>query len=378
MNIQAQIWNSPREFLAARQPDHPVHFFAPSILQAQAARFQRGFGGLVTFAVKSNPYPIVISNLLAAGITAFDVASPNEIRLIRELAPDAVMHYNNPVRSRSEIRFAYKMGVRSFSVDGLREFTKLAEIVPPSGVEISVRFKLPVSGAIYDFGSKFGATPAQAATLLQQVAAAGYIPSITFHPGTQCEDPSAWHTYITQAAKIAKKAQVTLKRLNVGGGFPCKMDGDAPDLEAFFALITNTVTANFDSPPALICEPGRAMVAESFAHAVRIKGISDHGAVFLNDGIYGGLSEFPVLAVDREFAVYSPQGVKRSGTPHPRTVFGPTCDSLDVLPNPMPIPSDTEEDDYILFQSMGAYVKGVTTDFNGYGQMETVTTLALI
>lgn len=378
MNIQAEIWNSPREFLATRQPDHPVHFFAPSILQAQATRFQRGFTGLVSFAVKSNPYPIVISNLLAAGVEAFDVASPNEIRLIRELAPYAAMHYNNPVRSRSEIQFAYEMGVRSFAVDGLREFDKLQEIVPPEDVEISVRFKLPVSGAIYDFGSKFGATPDKAAALLQQVAAAGYIPSITFHPGTQCEDPSAWHAYITQAAAIARNAQVTLKRLNVGGGFPCKMDGEAPNLEVFFALITNTAAAVFDVAPELVCEPGRAMVAESFAHAVRIKGINDQGAVFLNDGIYGGLSEFPVLAVDREFAIYSPQGVKRNGRAQPQKVFGPTCDSLDVLPNPLPIPTDTKEDDYILFQSMGAYVKGVTTDFNGYGQMETVTTLALM
>ena len=58
-------------------------------------------------------------------------------------------------------------------------------------------------------------------------------------------------------------------------------------------------------------------------------------------------------------------------------VFGPTCDSLDVLPNKMSLPSDIADDDYIIFQNMGAYVKGVTTDFNGYGQLETVTVLSL-
>lgn len=377
MNINSEIWNSPSDYLLARAPDQPVHFFAPAILQAQAKRFLDGFSGLVTFAVKANPEHAVLSNLLAAGVTAFDVASPNEIRLLREIAPHAVLHYNNPVRSKSEIRFALKAGVKSYSVDGFREFAKIQEIIPPDGVEISVRIKLPVSGAIYDFGAKFGATPEKAIELLRRVKSAGYTPSITFHPGTQCEDPEAWRTYIAEAAAVARAANVTLKRLNVGGGFPAKTAKGAPDLEQFFDLIDKTVTEEFTIRPALVCEPGRAMVAESFTHATRVKSISDNEDIYLNDGIYGGLSEFPILDVRRSFTVLPPLGKQRSKMKSSALVFGPTCDSLDVLPNKMSLPSDIADDDYIIFQNMGAYVKGVTTDFNGYGQLETVTVLSL-
>ncbi|MGE4611327.1 MAG: type III PLP-dependent enzyme [Paracoccaceae bacterium] len=378
MNINSKIWNSPIDYLLARSPDHPVHFFAPSALHASAKRFLDGFNGLVTYAVKANPDPAVISNLLAAGLTAFDVASPNEIRLLREMAPNAALHYNNPVRSRAELRFAKAAGVKSYSVDGFNELLKIIEIIRPEGVEISVRIKLPVSGAAYDFGAKFGATPEIAIELLQQVTIAGFIPSITFHPGTQCEDPQAWRAYIIEAAAVARAAGVTLKRLNVGGGFPANTANTAPDLNNFFTLINETVTAEFGAtPPALVCEPGRAMVASAFSHATRVKSVNDNGGVFLNDGIYGGLSEFPVLNVERQHSVFSPMGETRSCVSAPTLVFGPTCDSLDVLPGRIMLPRDIADDDYIVFANMGAYVKGVTTDFNGYGQLETVTVLTL-
>ena len=66
-----------------------------------------------------------------------------------------------------------------------------------------------------------------------------------------------------------------------------------------------------------------------------------------------------------------PQG-PRTGAPLPRTIFGPTCDSLDRLPGTPALPADTAEGDWLIWQSMGAYVTGVSTLFNGYGQWQTV------
>ncbi len=59
-----------------------------------------------------------------------------------------------------------------------------------------------------------------ATDLLRKVAEAGFIPSLTFHPGTQCIDPQAWEHYIRAAGDIARGAGVKIARLNVGGGFP--------------------------------------------------------------------------------------------------------------------------------------------------------------
>ncbi|MCA3553361.1 MAG: type III PLP-dependent enzyme, partial [Rhodobacter sp.] len=103
MGLSKTIWTDLSEFLRATRPETPVLFFSPAALQATARRFLSGFPGLVTYAVKSNPEETVIENLTAAGVHGFDVASPFEMRMIRRLAPEAALHYNNPVRSRSEI-----------------------------------------------------------------------------------------------------------------------------------------------------------------------------------------------------------------------------------------------------------------------------------
>lgn len=367
-------WLDPLTHLKRHRPDHAVMYFSPLVLQAQARRFLDGFPGLVTYAVKANTRPEVLVNLVAAGVTAFDVASPSEMQAVREVCPDAVLHYNNPVRTPEEVQAAVRYGVTSASVDALSELDKLA---PLGAIEVSVRLALPVTGAAYDFGEKFGVGPDAAVDLLQEVARRGYRPAITFHPGTQCRDPEAWVAYIRVAADVSRRAGVSLARLNVGGGFASHWRGPAPDLERVFARIQDAVTEGFTSPPALVCEPGRALVAEAFTLATRVKALRPNGAVFLNDGIYGALSELRDICGNDRVQVYAPDGTPRQSAGIKRVAFGPTCDSLDRLPEQIAFPADTTEGDYVLFSGMGAYSLAIATRFNGYGLGDPVTVAAL-
>jgi ornithine decarboxylase len=377
MGLSKTIWTNPTEYLRNQQPENPVLFFAPQAVQAVARKFLNGFPGLVTYAVKSNPSEEVIENLIAAGIKGFDCASPFEIDLIRRLAPDAAIHYHNPVRSRAEIAYAVKREVKSWSVDSHSELAKLIEMVPVEGCEISVRFKLPVAGAAYNFGAKFGATAEDAVDLLRVAAAAGHIPSITFHPGTQCTDPAAWASYIREAAVIAREAGVKIARLNVGGGFPNhRAHGVVPQLDETFATIDAVATEAFgDERPALVCEPGRAMCGDAFTLASRVKAVRDDAHVFLNDGLYGSLFELGQIGIIDRIEVISAEGVKREGDTLPRICFGPTCDSVDRLPGDVPFPSDIAEGDYVIWHGMGAYSTVTNSRFNGFGDLGLVTVL---
>ena len=370
-------WPDPRAHILRHHPDTAMVYFCPAVLQETARRFQRGFDGLVSYAVKANAGEEVLANLVAAGITAFDVASPREMYAVRAICPDAVLHYHNPVRSPEEVAVALALGVTSYSVDCPAELEKLADV--PAKTEISVRLALPVSGAAYDFGEKFGVGPARAAALLREVAARGLTPSITFHPGTQCADPAAWGSYIKVAAEVARDAGVTLHRLNVGGGFAARRQGKAPDLEAIFTHITHEVAAAFGADaPALVCEPGRAMVADAFMIATRVKALRADGSVFLNDGLYGGLFEMrDIGATDRVAVLCGDTGHWRRGDVRDRVIFGPTCDSIDRLPDPMPLPKGITEGDYVLFGGMGAYAQSLSTGFNGYGLGAPVTVATL-
>ncbi|WP_128516413.1 type III PLP-dependent enzyme [Tabrizicola thermarum] len=379
MGLSKTIWSNPTDYLKKEQPENPVLFFAPSAAQAAARRFIDGFPGMVTYAVKSNPGEAMIENLAAAGVRGFDCASPFEIDLIRRLAPDAAIHYNNPVRARHEIAYAVERGVKSYSVDSKSELAKLVEMVPVEGTEISVRFKLPVAGAAYNFGAKFGATVELAVELLREVAAKGYIPSITFHPGTQCTDPHAWEAYIREAANIASAAGVKIARLNVGGGFPShRLQAVVPELEDTFRLIDRVATEAFGADrPALVCEPGRALCGDAFALAARVKALRDGTHVFLNDGVYGSLTELPMIGVIDRIEVLAADGHKRTGEALPRIVFGPTCDSVDRLPGEIPLPNDLAEGDFVIWQGMGSYSTVTNTRFNGFGDLQMATVLSL-
>ncbi len=383
MQLMKPVWDSPQDHLRASLPDEPVAYFAPSVLRETARRFRAGFPGLVTYAVKANPSEAVLANLSGCGIGAFDVASPVEMALVRRVAPGAVLHYNNPVRSPAEIAAARDCGVASYSVDCRGELDKLAAHLPDRRAEVAVRFKLPIDGATYDFGEKFGAAPQMAAGLLRRVAALGFVPALAFHPGTQCHDAAVWRAYIEAAAAIAGQAGVAVARLNVGGGFAShRLRGEPPSHGPVFAAIRETAQRAFAAAglraPALLCEPGRAMVGDACALATRVKALRDDGAVFLNDGIYGGLAEHPVIGPIDRVQVITADGRAPGAETRARVVFGPTCDSIDKLPEPVVLPADLAEGDYVLFHGLGAYATALATRFNGYGveRMETVASLA--
>lgn len=371
MGIHSTLHTGRGRWLATHQPDNPVAFFDRQALARAAATFRTGFPGLVSYAVKANPDPLLLRALAAAGIAAFDVASPREMALVRDYVPGGVLHYHNPVRSTVEVEAGQAAGVTSWSVDRMSELDKLRGL--PKGTEIAVRLALPVPGAAYDFGTKFGASPADAVALLRKVTAMGFGPSMTFHPGTQCAAPKAWARYIAACAGIAGQAGVTLARLNVGGGFAAHRERAAPDLAGIFAAIDLATTRAFGrNRPALVCEPGRAMVAEAVSLALRVKALGPE-AVVLNDGIYGALAEWRDLGPAARITVLGPDGALRRAPRNRRPVFGPTCDSLDRLPGQVPLPGDMTEGDYLLIDGMGAYGLGLATAFNGYGHYRHVT-----
>ena len=379
MSRYPEIWATPESYLTNMKPEEPVLFFAPAVLQQVARDFRAAFPGMVTYALKANDSRAVIENLIEAGIAGFDVASPAEIAKVRAVSGDVALHYNNPVRSPAEIAQARAAGVASYSVDGMSELEKLVAAGLEPGVEVAVRLRLPVAGAVYDFGEKFGEDPEGCVELLQAVAAAGFAPAMTFHPGTQCAAPEAWTAYIGTCAEVARAAGVRLARLNVGGGFAVNNRGVAPDLAAIFAAIKAAVAEAFGpEAPALLCEPGRALVAESHMLATRVKAVRACGAVFLNDGVYGSMGEgLNALGVSHRISVLRPDGAWRQGAHSTRVIYGPTCDSLDRLPGEYQLPEALAEGDYVLFAAMGAYTSATVTRFNGYGATQLVTVQGL-
>ena len=105
--------------------------------------------------------------------------------------------------------------------------------------------------------------------------------------------------------------------------------------------------------------------------ALKVKAVEAE-ALFVNDGIYGGMAEWRDLGMAGRVRVVDPAGRRRDGRAQPRIVFGPTCDSLDRLPEPMALPAAIEEGDFVICEGMGAYSRALVTGFNGYGARRVV------
>ena len=76
------------------------------------------FAGSTLYAVKCNPEPRVLRALWTGGVRHFDCASPAEIALVRQMFPEAAIHYMHPVKSRAAIReAASRYGVSDFVLD---------------------------------------------------------------------------------------------------------------------------------------------------------------------------------------------------------------------------------------------------------------------
>ena len=367
-NDTLEVYASAEAMVTARRPTRPVYCLYPRLTRDMARCFLAGFPGHVLFAVKANPEPRMLQELHGAGVRHFDTASLEEIALVRNLLPDAQCYFMAPSKLVGAAEAAYRdYGLRHFVADHESEVARLLAVTGPEAT-IHIRMKAHSEESIYELSSKFGAEDAEAEGLLRQVAEAGRRPGLAFNVGSMCLHPDAYRRAIAAAAKVAADSGVEIASLDVGGGFPSPYPGlDVPPPADFFAAIGEAAKqADLPADCTLMCEPGRALVAEGQSLVVQVILVKGD-QVFLNDGIYGSLSEpglsnrlvsFPVAAIrpDGGFA----------DELRDFTVFGPTCDTLDVLPVQFPLPADIRVGDWIEVGQLGAYSNAMRTRFNGF------------
>jgi ornithine decarboxylase len=118
----------------------------------------------------------------------------------------------------------------------------------------------------------------------------------------------------------------------------------------------------------LMCEPGRALVAEAESLIVRVDARRGD-ELFINDGAYGALFDAAHVAW-----VFPTRLIGHQVTPNevltPFKLWGPTCDSIDVMKGPFLLPNAVKEGDFIEFGNIGAYGRAIAGRFNGYGAYE--------
>ncbi|MDX2202590.1 MAG: type III PLP-dependent enzyme [Hyphomicrobiaceae bacterium] len=353
----------------ALKPERPVIGVRPHAAGRAARWFLANFPGDVAYAYKANSSVFLLGSLFGAGIRHFDVASLAEIEDAATI-PGAKLHFMHPVKSREAIRRAYsEFGIRSFSLDTEDELKKIQEETGNArDLALFVRIAVPAKNSRMPLERKFGIAGAKAARLLAKTRQVAKELGICFHVGSQTISPEAYVNALKEAGRLIAKAGVVLDRLDVGGGFPSVYDEHRPaPLGDFMAAIKATVEEMpIGNHCRLMCEPGRALVAEAESLIVRVTARRGN-ELFINDGSYGSLFDaahmgfnFPVRMV----------GQTEGEAVVPFAFWGPTCDSIDHMKGPFLLPARIREGDFIEIGNTGAYGRSIAGGFNGYGVFE--------
>lgn len=367
------VFTSAAELLRDHRPERPVLGIRPHAAARAARWFLANFPGRVLYAAKANDAQPVIDALVGAGITQFDVASLVEIRRMAAI-PGAELFFMNPVKPRSAIRAAYRdYGIRSFAFDSDDELDKiLEEIGQAKDLGLYLRLACPNTHSLIPLEGKFGVASAAAPALLLRARQVARRLGITFHVGSQAVVPAAFGEALRQVGQLIVASGVLVDAIDIGGGFPSRYPhSDPPDLADY----TDEIVKAWDELAVkdsceLLCEPGRALVAEAESVILRVDARRDN-ALYVNDGAFGSLFDAAYLGF--RYPARLAWSKNRAAKDEAEfSLYGPTCDSSDYLPGPFLLPSSVGEGDYIEIGQIGAYGRVFANHFNGFGEFDEV------
>jgi len=327
------------------------------------------------YAVKANPDPAIVRTLYKAG-ASFDVASLPEFMIVHELIKDLPdrqrqdwiwdkIIYANPIKANETLRALdpYKPLV---TYDNREEIQKIKKHAPHAGLVL--RLRVPNTGAMVELSSKFGAGPGEAVDLILEARDAGLVvEGLSFHVGSQTTNFQNYVQAISLAAGVFAEARARgyrkMNLLDIGGGFPAPYDATVKPFRELARILNRELDRLFPKDVQILAEPGRFMVATAGTAVSTIigKAVRDGKlCYYVNDGVYHTFSGVIFDHCQYHFKAF------RDGAKQVCSVFGPTCDALDVISLTEELPYDLALGDLLYSEDIGAYSHASSTHFNGF------------
>ena len=274
----------------------------------------------------------------------------------------------------SQIRYARSNDVDLMTFDCEEELYKIKLYHPYA--KLILRLAVDDSKSKCKFNRKFGCKINNVEELLTvskilKLDVVGF----SFHVGSDCGDASTYY----DALKLCKDASVMADRLgikieiiDIGGGYPgidttisfeeicLKINQGMKDL---FEQEINEKKIRF------IAEPGRYFAQKSHTLVLNVIGKKkiinekqeDIIIYYLNDGIYGS---FHCIYFDHNRPIILPFN-ERDGKLHKSIIFGPTCDSIDLITDNIELP-ELAIGEWVYVENFGAYTAASSSFFNGF------------
>jgi diaminopimelate decarboxylase len=327
------------------------------------------------YAVKCNPNPVILEALASLGVN-FDCASESEMKTIIEITKDPTrIIFANPCKMTSQIRYARANDVDCMTFDCEEELYKIKLYHPYA--KLLLRLAVDDSQSKCKFNIKFGCKLKQVEELLTIAKTLKLdVVGFSFHVGSGCSSAENFYDAIRDcksAVDIAKNMGLSITIIDIGGGFP------GVDKEVRFEDIAKRVNDGIHeffieemelNSLRFIAEPGRFFAERTHTLVLNVIGkkiVTDDtkdekiNVYYLNDGIYGS---FNCIYFDHSNPTILPFN-ERDGKLQKSRLFGPTCDSIDLIAKEIMLP-DLAISEIVYIENFGAYTVASSSNFNGF------------
>jgi ornithine decarboxylase len=373
------------------------------------------------YAVKCNPDPIIIKLFAKLGIS-FDCASIKEIKqVLNDMKINSVntekststsstssnfstsstssndiyiterIIYANPCKIISHLIESQILNVRMMTLDCIEELHKIHTYFP--NAELIIRIAVDDSNSVCKFSSKFGCGNTDAQKIMNRAKELGMnVIGISFHVGSGCKSVESYKSAIKLAAELfdyGKSISFSMYLLDIGGGFP----GTDPDssestyisfeeIAQGINIAIKTYFTKYASELKVIAEPGRFMVSSSHTLLLNVIGKKkkylpsgeECYSYYINDGVYGSFNCIYFDHFEPKIKLIDTNKSSDDIVKHKSLIFGPTCDSMDVLfkvesyddfDKKLTKLPELEIGDWLYVENFGAYTISAGCEFNG-------------
>ena len=328
----------------------------------------------VFYAVKANPAVELIDLLRDKG-SNFDIASIYELDKVmsRGVGPERIS-YGNTIKKSKDIRYFYDKGVRLFATDSESDLRNIAKAAPGSRIYVRILTE-GATTADWPLSRKFGCQTDMAMDLLILARDLGLVPyGISFHVGSQQRDIGAWDAAIAKVKVIFERLKeedgITLKMINMGGGFPANYIAKTNDLETYSREITRFLKEDFgDELPEIILEPGRSLIANAGILVSEVVLVSRKSRTAVERWVFTDVGKFSGLIETMDESIKFPIHTDKQGEMEEVVIAGPTCDSADIMYEHYKygLPLNLSSGDRMYWLSTGAYTTSYSAvEFNGF------------